>query len=777
MSDVDTPAPTAPLGRRPSASLLTSFVGRETDLQDVLALVQNPAIRLITVTGPGGVGKTRLTTELMNRIDPATMPGGIVMVELAAITDPAAVPGEILRALEDGRAPIVPELEAITLAFANQPALLMLDNLEQVVSVAPVLQEILMRCPELTIVVTSRLILRVRGEHEYVLEPLEMTATADGDPPAAVQLLIDRAGTARGNRSGGLDPEIAQRICQRVDGLPLAIELAAAQMRVLGPEHVLDRLERGAVLPSTGPRDMPARQQTMERAVAWSVDLLQQPERDLFSRLAVFASGFDIEAGLALSGLADENAFLTGLEELLAHSLVRRVDLELVGPRFTMLETIHSYGRRMIVEKGMFDTYRQTHADFFRRRARVLGPALRTSSEEQYRIWKLIETDIENYRSAVEYFTSTGHVLEIADLVGALDWFWTDGHFLSEGYRLLGAVIDDPAVSADPEVEIRALAVTAMLADHFDDLDRMLPLIDRAVALMRETNNTGIAAELLLLASGGLINQQQLNAARAKSQETIEEATRSNNKWFVAAAEMNMSLIDTLEGDYNKARAAAERAADVFEQVGDTDNVVSALNAIAYTWLFEGEYAKAQAAYQEVLLQQADRLEDAYFFQHVCWGTASVSAKTGRYELSARIVGMAYAESKRSQIMLRTPLQIAYEAMIADARKLLGEDQFDRLVAEGRSLSKAEAIAEIVGLAEPVLPTDRAKRPAPFNALSNREFEVLLHLMAGRTDPEIAAELFLSPRTVSQHVSAILNKLGVNSRTAAATMAAAARIR
>jgi DNA-binding CsgD family transcriptional regulator len=365
----------------------------------------------------------------------------------------------------------------------------------------------------------------------------------------------------------------------------------------------------------------------------------------------------------------------------------------------------------------------------------------------------------------------------VADLVASLDWYWTDGHFLREGYRLLSSVVDDPAVAQNPEVELKTLRVAAMLADHLDDVPRLLPLINRAIDRMRASGQDREIAELLHLASGALINQEQMNAARAKTLETIREAERVGSIWFIAAAEMNLSLIETLEGDYLKARAAAERAAHNFELCGDTDNVPSAINAVAYTWLFEGEFAKAQAAYQDVLVRQADHLDDAYFFQHVCWGVAAVSAKTGRYELAARITGMAIAESKRSQITLRTPLLMAYESIVADARRMLGDEHYERLVEAGHALSKADAVAEIAALAEPPVPTDRSKRPAPFNQLSNREFEVLLHLMAGRTDPEIANELFLSPRTVSQHVSSILNKLGVSSRTAAASMAASANIR
>jgi len=493
-------------------------------------------------------------------------------------------------------------------------------------------------------------------------------------------------------------------------------------------------------------------------------------------RLSVFTGGFEFANGRAIAG-SDETDYLDCLVQLVSHSLVRRRDIDDGGTRYSMLETIRMYGREQLVRSGSYEAVREEHAHIFLRLAQELGPQLRTGTEEQFRVWKRIDVDIDNYRGAIDWFNETGRPEKTANLVGALDWYWTDSHYVTEGYRHLQHVIDNPAIQADATVYARALRVFAMLADHLDDTDILLNVVHRSIAYQRDIGDLEPIAELLHLACGASLNADRLNESRSLAQQTISEAAVRNQGWFIGAGEANLSLIETLAGDYRLARAAAERAAEAFTSVGDTDYVLSAMNAIAYTWLFEGEFARAQAVYQDVLIRQTDRMEDPYYFQHVCRGIAAVSAKTGRYELAARLIGMAEAEFLRTRINVRKPLLDAYNAILVDARKMLGDETFASLVEEGRNHPKSAGIVELMNLSEPPSLTDRTKRPAPFNNLSNREFEVLLHLMAGKTDPEIANDLFLSPRTVSQHVSSILNKLKVPSRTSAASMAAAAKIR
>jgi DNA-binding CsgD family transcriptional regulator len=302
-------------------------------------------------------------------------------------------------------------------------------------------------------------------------------------------------------------------------------------------------------------------------------------------------------------------------------------------------------------------------------------------------------------------------------------------------------------------------------------------LIDRAIAACREIGDEARLLELYHLSCGALIDQDRLGAARAAARETIAAARTHENLWFEGAGELNLALIETLSGDYDAAISASKRAAAAYQASGNSDLEQNAMLAQALAWLLFGEYQRSQETYQSILVHQLERLEDAYYFQSVVRGMASIAAKTQQYELSARITGMAEAEYERTGIAARKPLLQAFAAFAATAEGMIGAEVYRTHLETGRALTKLEALTELLELAAPPTPVDRKARPAPFNLLSNREFEVLQHLRSGKTDPEIAAELYLSPRTVSQHVSSILGKLQVSSRTAAAALAASANIR
>ncbi len=750
-----------------SGSGLTSLVGRADDLNRVQDLLLDPVVRLITLTGPGGVGKTRLAEALSTQLRP-NFADGVLFVELAAVQDPDLIAPAILRAIGGEQEP-GGDINAVIQRLETSQLLLILDNMEQLLSGVRNIQQLLVHCPNVTALVTSRILLRVRGEFEYVVEPL---ASNDGDASPAVQLLRDRTrAVIPATRDFSLSAELATQICERVDGLPLAIELAAAQLRILSPDELLTRLGGPSALTGRGPRDLPDRQATMESTVAWSFQLLPDGHRTQLARLAVFAGGFNLEGAQAILGLASDSDAIDTLQVLIANSLVRtnpRSDTI----RFAILETIRAFGLQQLSALGLENETREVHAQYFKQLAVEEGPKLRAETDQQMKTWFGIETDIANYRAAAEWFIQTGRPVEAATLVSGLDWFWTDSNYAAEGLRLVAPLSSAPELDAFPSILIRTLRVHIGLADMISQSDQLGELIERALDTANRAGETGQLAELYHLASGILIDEENFGAARAMARKCVESAESHGQTWFVGAGELNTALIEILTGNLPAAISANKRGVAAFQACGDRDLEHSAIITSGLAWLLSGEYTRAQEEYQSVLVRQLQRIEEAFFFQQVTKGIASVAVRTGRPELAARIFGMSDSEFNRTGVTLRKPLLALFETFRDEARTAIGIEQFDDAWKSGYDLTRQEAVNELYVLAAPPVPVSRKMRPAPFNLLSNREFEVLQFLVDGKTDPEIATALFLSPRTVSQHVSNILGKLQVTSRTAAAAMAA-----
>jgi predicted ATPase len=461
----------------------TSFIGRQREVDDVVRLLASS--RLLTLTGPGGTGKTRVALAAAA----AVLDGysdGVFFVALAPIFDPGLVTSTIARALlvaEDGRPPI----EALVDFLRPKHVLLILDNFEQVLGAALDIGELLAMCPRLHALVTSREPLRLSGEQEYCVPPLEYRES--------VELFAERARAV--NIDFSLTPEIAPAVgelCRRLDGLPLAIELAAARTRLLDPRAMLTRFNPRLPMLNSGPRDAPARQRTLRDTIAWSYNLLDPEEQSLFRRLAVFSGGWTLEAAEVVCGLSAENT-VAGIESLVAKNLLRTVPADSGGLRVTMFETVQEFGQEQLAWSGELESVRRCHAACFLSLAEqgepaLGGPAIRTWMDR-------LEADLDNLRAALEW--SLGQQKKSDEtalrLAGALGRFWwISGHF-AEGSRWLKRALANPQSAS--AARVKGLWAAGWLAHVQRNSRTANALLRESLAIAEERNDRWWQAWLL----------------------------------------------------------------------------------------------------------------------------------------------------------------------------------------------------------------------------------------------------------------------------------------
>ena len=590
-------------------SSLTTLVGREREFAHVIAMLAEH--RLVTVTGPGGVGKTRLSTEIAGSPELARLfVGGVFMVSLVEVRDAAGVPAAIAQVLglrDVARASIV---EGVRMRLGDDRALLVLDNFEHLLDAAPFVGALLGAVPRLTILVTSRAALRLRGEHELSLPPLALApvgaVTVDAVGRAdAVQLFLDRARSGRAAFTITDENAAAvAAICRQLDGLPLAIELAAIRVRVLDPGAILTRLEQGVALLRSDERDRETRHRTLHEVIDWSYRLLGEDERSMLRALSVCAGGFTLDAAAAMaSGRGDDVALLDRVAALCDWSLLVRLGDDDGEPRLGMLETIRQFARDRLQESGEDLATRDRHLGYYLAIAERAAPELRGPSQAAW--LARLELDHGNLRIALDHALAIGALTAAARLVVALHWFWLVSRSFSTGIaaplRRLEQAVNDESASLPAELRARLmLALGGLSAIRGDPLPVPCAHYESALAACRAAgDDAGVATTLNQLGWISLL-MGDLAVAERYSTEALQRHTEASSALGVATACINLGWIALVRGDTDRATRRFERALTLQRERGDQRGCVYALGHLATTELRRGNVPEAIRRYDAV---------------------------------------------------------------------------------------------------------------------------------------------------------------------------------
>lgn len=757
---------------------LTSFIGREQELLRIKQLLADT--RLLTLTGAGGSGKTRLALQVAAEmcIDESAT-DGVWWVELASLTNPDLVPQSVASALGVREIPNKSSTEILLNYLQAKDLLLVLDNCEHLVSATAQFCELLLSaCPQLKILTTSREALAIGAEQVLVVPPLTLPPSHQTSTTQtlmefeAIRLFLERARASNPEFSltATSAPAVLQ-VCRRLDGLPLAIELAAARVKVLTVEQIAARLDDRLHLLTTGSRTALPRHQTLRATLEWSYGLLTEQEKCLFRRLSVFAGGWTLEQaeGICSGDGIESREVLDLLSHLVEKSLVTRQE-QSGAARYHFLETIRSYAHTKLLDSPDMKMAQQRHLDFFLKLAEEThhwnyGEPLHgeRSRQERYRV------ELENVRAALSWSLDGAETEKGVRLAAALQWFWHLNGYLKEGVEWLRrALLVSSRVS--PQARAKALLVASEANQFRGNYKEAITLAEESIALYRELGDKSNLTDALRGLSDALRTQGNQERAIAVNDERMQLFRELGNEMGVAGCLVTLAWSRQMQGDFEASVPLLEESLSVYRKRQNENAITLALGMLARVYRARGDFAQATLIYNQVMANSwktghTVRLTFGLEFYAV------LATLQKQAERAARLWGAAHGLRESSGIA-RPAAQKDYAEYERDARSQLDGETFAQLYAEGKAMPLEQAVEYAMAAPIPAMVPDRDPS-APlddtaaqkYGGLTGREGQVAQLVAQGLSNREIATQLVVSERTVETHVGNILSKLNFHSRT------------
>ncbi|MGB3306573.1 MAG: LuxR C-terminal-related transcriptional regulator [Thermomicrobiales bacterium] len=753
-------------------------MGRHRELAEIRALLADPAVRLVVLSGPGGVGKTRLATEIAKDHEGA-FADGVIVVHLSRLRIPTLVLPTIAAALGIDDRRDADLLDAVIDFLAPRECLLVLDNFEQVIGAAPALTSLLTAAPQLTILVTSRVVLGLYGEYIYPVPPMVMPTT-DVDGALTLESLLELEGVQLFvERARAIVPEFQlqrgdvpamRTIIEGLDGLPLAIELAASRLRTFSLHELAARVGHRLDLLEHPGASGPDRWRTMRKTIAWSYDLLPSEEQAMFRRLSLFIGTWTLDDARAMSqgsqGANDDDWSVIGrVSSLVDKSLVRRVASEHGQPSFGMLETLREYGIEQLHAANEYDDAVERYIDYVLGVVRDAAPHL-TGADQVLWLDRLaaLHADVR----VVFQLVTAREPAELALRLATDMWRfgYSRGH-VGESLEWL-----EIALARAPERNVlraEALNAAGVLLIVLGDDERSRRMHEEALAIAEESGHDEAAGMAFLGLGDIAVGQGDYDWARRMVEAADSLLNGGKNRRAAAVAKTNLGNLLWTLGDVDRALAAHAESRVLFEAIGDRRGIAWTQTNIGRIALDEGDYARAVADLQGAV-RLYDLLDDRMGLAEAFAALAEIAFAGSDYARAAALLGAS--EALRIDIEYPVPAidQERYRHLTAETRDR-GPEAFDQSWRRGQSLRLDEVVALALGVTPPK-PSKTPVKPPPFEhrafrLLTPREREVLQLLREGKSNLEIGQELSIGVRTVQTHVANILRKLQVNSRTAA----------